>query len=119
MRIGAEVYLWGNKIGTVVQNDITSIPQFMYDSKFVKSGIELSPIRMPLSEQTYAFPNLNEKTFHRLPGMLADSLPDKFGMKVIADYLARQGRDIDSLTAVENFVILDGVVWGRLNIYRN
>ena len=101
MRIGAEVYLWGNKIGTVVQNGITSIPQFMYDPGFIKSGIELSPIRMPLSTQIYSFSNLNEKTFHGLPGMLADSLPDKFGMKVIADYLARQGREIDSLTAVE------------------
>ena len=101
MRIGAEVYLWGNKIGTVVQSDITSIPQFSYDDKFLKSGIELSPIRMPLSKQIYSFPTLNEKTFHGLPGMLADSLPDKFGMKVIADYLARQGRNIESLTAVE------------------
>ena len=35
MRIGAEVYLWGNKIGTVVQNDMTSVPQFMYDSRIL------------------------------------------------------------------------------------
>lgn len=101
MRIGAEVYLWGSKIGTVVQNDIAGIPRFMYESNFIKSGIELSPVRMPLSSQTYSFPNLNEKTFHGLPGMLADSLPDKFGMKVIADYLARQGREMGNLTAVE------------------
>ncbi len=101
MRIGAEVYLWGNKIGTVVQDDITIFPQFSYDREFLKSGIELSPIKMPLSKQIYSFPILNEKTFHGLPGMLADSLPDKFGMKVIADYLARQGRNIEELTAVE------------------
>ncbi len=101
MRIGAEVYLWGNKIGTVVQDDITIFPQFSYDREFLKSGIELSPIKMPLSKQVYSFPILNEKTFHGLPGMLADSLPDKFGMKVIADYLARQGRNIEELTAVE------------------
>ena len=53
MRIGAEVYLWGNKIGTVVQDDITIFPQFSYDREFLKSGIELSPIKMPLSKQVY------------------------------------------------------------------
>lgn len=99
--IGTEVYLWGTKIGTVVQNDKNDIPKFMYDKKFLKSNIELSPITMPLSSQIYSFPNLNEKTFRGLPGMLADSLPDKFGNKVIDNYLAQDGRSIEELTAVE------------------
>ena len=99
--IGTEVYLWGTKIGTVVQNDKNDIPKFMYDKKYLKSNIELSPITMPLSSQIYSFPNLNEKTFRGLPGMLADSLPDKFGNKVIDNYLAQDGRSIEELTAVE------------------
>ncbi len=114
MSIGAYVYLWGNKIGTVVQEDMTSFPQFSYDSKFLKSGIELSPIRMPLSRQIYSFPVLNEKTFHGLPGMLADSLPDKFGMKVIADYLARTERSLESLTAVEKLCYIGSRGMGAL-----
>ena len=77
--IGAEVYLWGTRIGYVVQENISSVPVFSYDKNFIKSGIELSPIVMPLSEQQYSFANLNEETFHFLPGLLADSLPDKFG----------------------------------------
>ena len=99
--IGTEVYLWGTKIGTVVQRDITDLPRFMYDSSFLKRDIEISPIMMPLSSQIYSFPNLREETFHGLPGMLADSLPDKFGNKIIDNYLAKQGRSIDGLTAVE------------------
>lgn len=99
--IGTEVYLWGTKIGTVIQQDITDIPQFMYDKKFLKSEIELSPIMMPLSSQIYSFPALSEKTFHGLPGMLADSLPDKYGNKIIDNYLAKEGRSIEGLTAVE------------------
>ena len=99
--IGTEVYLWGTKIGTVIQQNITEIPQFMYDKKFLKSEIELSPIMMPLSSQIYSFPTLSEKTFHGLPGMLADSLPDKYGNKIIDNYLAKEGRSIEGLTAVE------------------
>ena len=59
--IGTEVYLWGTKIGTVVQKDISELPRFMYDSSFLKSGIEISPVMMPLSSQIYSFPNLKEE----------------------------------------------------------
>ncbi|MGN0431271.1 MAG: type II toxin-antitoxin system HipA family toxin [Lachnospiraceae bacterium] len=99
--IAVEVYLWGTRIGFVVQKDETSVPVFEYDSVFVKTGIELSPLMMPLKGKTYSFPTLSEETFRGLPGMLADSLPDKFGTRVIEDYLVNQGRSIESLTAVE------------------
>lgn len=56
---------------------------------------------MPLSELTYSFPALPEITFSGLPGMLADSLPDKFGNIVIKRYLESQGRTEDSLTVLE------------------
>lgn len=99
--IGAEVFLWGTRIGTVVQSDFKSIPRFQYDSDFLNSNIQLSPIMMPLSAQVYSFSQLNEETFHGLPGMLADSLPDKFGTRIVDDYLSKQGRSIENLTAVE------------------
>ena len=59
---------------------------------------------MPVSERIYSFPALSRQTFHGLPGLLADSLPDKFGTKLIERYLAERGRDIHSLTAVERLL---------------
>lgn len=112
--IGTEVYLWKTKIGTVVQDDINSLPRFQYDSNFLKSGIELSPIMMPLSSQIYSFPGLNEETFHGLPGILADSLPDKFGNRIINDYLSKQGRSIEELTAVERLCYVGNRGMGAL-----
>jgi len=112
--LGTEVFLWGTKIGTVVQEDVKSIPRFQYDSKFLKSGIEIAPLMMPLSAQIYAFPKLNEETFHGLPGMLADSLPDKFGTRIIDDYLSKQGRSIDNLTAVERLCYVGSRGMGAL-----
>lgn len=104
--IGAEVYLWGTRIGYVVQENISSVPVFNYDKDFIKSGIELSPIMMPLSEQMYSFPNLNKETFHYLPGLLADSLPDKFGTDLLSRYLAEQGRSLDDISSVERLLYI-------------
>jgi serine/threonine-protein kinase HipA len=55
---------------------------------------------MPLSTRPYSFPGL-ATTFHGLPGLLADSLPDKYGNAVIDAWLASQGREPSSLNAVE------------------
>jgi len=99
--IAAEVYLWGTRIGVVEQSEVSDIPRFNYDKKFLRSGIEVSPIVMPLSETIYTFPALNKETFHGLPGLLADSLPDRYGTKLVERYLAEQGRNLSDLTAVE------------------
>ena len=64
---------------------------FQFTPEFVTSGIQLSPVMMPLSRQIYEFPDLPRRTFHGLPGLLADSLPDRFGNALIehaADFLA-------------------------------
>lgn len=74
---------------------------FQYDPAFARSGIELSPLIMPLSERVYEFPALPRNTFHGLPGLLADSLPDKFGNALIDAWLATQGRTPESFGAVE------------------
>ena len=97
----AEVILWGTKIGTVVYEPETSLASFEYDGGFLRSGIELSPIAMPLAGRIYTFPELSYRSFHGLPGMLADSLPDKFGNAVIDAWLETQGRSPGSLDPVE------------------
>ncbi len=90
----AEVYLWGTRVGAVYQEDLFSVPVFSYDTKFVGSGMEIAPVIMPLGDQIYSFPGLAKETFHGLPGLLADSLPDKYGTKLIERYLVEHGRDI-------------------------
>lgn len=56
---------------------------------------------MPLDREIYAFPALNRETFRGLPGLLADSLPDRFGNEVINAWLAAQGRTPKSFNPVE------------------
>ncbi|HWY32936.1 MAG TPA: HipA domain-containing protein [Candidatus Acidoferrum sp.] len=97
----AEVKLWGRTIGAVSLEEGGRFAAFQYDPAFVRSGIEVSPITMPLSERVYVFPDLPPVTFHGLPGLLADSLPDKFGNALIDAWLATQGRKPEQFNAVE------------------
>lgn len=91
----ARVNLWGRQVGAVVWDPDRGLGVFQYTAKFVGSGIEKSPITMAPNNAPYSFPNLAE-SFKGLPGLLADSLPDKFGHRVIDAWLATQGRIPDS-----------------------
>lgn len=97
----AEVRLWGRTIGAVLLDERQNVAAFQYDPAFARSGIEVSPIVMPLGGQVFKFPALPKETFHGLPGLLADSLPDKFGNALIDAWLATQGRTPESFNAVE------------------
>jgi len=97
----AEVRLWGKTIGAVSLGEGAEVAAFEYDPAFAQSGIEVSPLLMPLSGRVYSFPELPRKTFHGLPGLLADSLPDRFGNALVDAWLATQGRTPGSFSALE------------------
>lgn len=114
MSTEAWVKLWGKTIGAVLLNEGEEVSAFEYDPEFVSSGIEVSPLVMPLSRRVYAFPELARKTFHGLPGFLADSLPDRFGNALINTWLATQGRSPESFNAVERLCYIGNRGMGAL-----
>lgn len=97
----AAVELWGTRIGAVALSGSTDVASFQYNPSFLASGIQLAPLMMPLAERVYSFPELPHRTFRGLPGLLSDSLPDRFGNNLINAWLARQGRTPESFDAVE------------------
>jgi serine/threonine-protein kinase HipA len=97
----AEVILWGKRIGAVSINDESPYVYFKYDEVFLSSDIQLSPLMMPLSSDIFQFKNLPLKTFKGLPGLLSDSLPDKYGNQIINAWLTSQNRTIDSFNIIE------------------
>jgi len=97
----AAVRLWGTAIGAVSMPEPGRTATFQYDPDFLASGIQLSPLTMPLRAEPYSFPGLARETFHGLPGLLADSLPDRYGSALIDAWLAGQGRTPESFDAVE------------------
>jgi serine/threonine-protein kinase HipA len=99
--IDAKVMLWGRLIGAVTWLDDREVGVFQYSPDFVTSEIQIAPLMMPLTEFPYEFPALPRNTFRGLPGLLADSLPDKFGNAIIDAWLASQGRAASSFNPVE------------------
>tara|TARA_R110002072_G_scaffold71403_9_gene171301 strand:- start:4081 stop:5394 length:1314 start_codon:yes stop_codon:yes gene_type:complete len=97
----ANVNLWGRMIGAVVWDAVRDVAVFEYTPEFATSQIEVAPLTMPLRRGVYDFPALPRDTFKGLPGLLADSLPDKFGNLLIDRWLAEQGRTPDSFNPVE------------------
>jgi serine/threonine-protein kinase HipA len=97
----AEVRLWGRTIGAVSMDDQRGHAAFQYTAEFAESGIEVAPLMLPLSTRVYEFPDLPRRTFHGLPGLLADSLPDRFGNALIDAWLATTGRTPDRFSAIE------------------
>lgn len=97
----AEVYLWGTRIGIIHQEVTKPYASFEYDTDFLNSGIEVSPLRMPLAKNIYEFPALTGEPFYGMPGLVADSLPDKFGNAVIEQWLMSLGKSLSDFTAID------------------
>ncbi|MCT7942968.1 type II toxin-antitoxin system HipA family toxin [Shewanella sp. SP1S2-7] len=88
-------------VGAVSFDTEKGLGSFEYDPSFVKKGVELSPIKMPLSNRIYSFPELDFNTFKGLPGLIADSLPDDFGNAVLNAWVAGQGRSPSDITPLQ------------------
>ena len=97
----ANVYLWGTPVGSVSLHDGERAARFQYDPDFVALGVQVAPVKMPLRDEVYSFPALNPDSFHGLPGLLADSLPDKFGNAVLRAWVKARGEDPGSLTPID------------------
>ncbi len=101
----ANVMLWGVKVGVVAWSDESQVASFEYSPDFLELGLDLSPLYMSVESARrgtiFSFSELPFKTFRGLPGLLADSLPDKFGNAIIDQWLARQGRTPESFSPVE------------------
>jgi serine/threonine-protein kinase HipA len=98
----AEVKLWGESVGAVSLRDGDEVATFEYLPVFAAAGTEVAPLTMPLGASgPFRFPELAQRTFKGLPGLLADSLPDRYGNALIDSWLKRQGRAPDSFDAVE------------------
>lgn len=118
----AEVKIWGRLAGAVRWDDSRQLGYFQYDPKFIEKGWDLSPVKMPLNQgsRIYSFPELRkginetEDAFNGLPGLLADSLPDKYGNRLINTWLSRQGRPENSMNPVEKLCFIGARGMGAL-----
>ena len=103
-----EVRIWGQRVGAVAPDPRLGCYVFAYETAWKHTGIELAPLTMPLADTrpTFAFPNLAEPSYHRLPGLLADALPDDFGNALIDAWMARKGMDKNAVTTLDRLAYM-------------
>lgn len=124
MVVSAEVWIWGQLAGAVLWDESRQMGSFEFDSGFLRSGLDIAPITMPLAQgkRVYSFPELRQgrgdafDTFKGLPGLLADMLPDKYGNQLINAWLQQNGRPTDSLNPVEQLCFIGKRGVGALEI---
>lgn len=114
----ANVLLWEKHVGAVLWNDEKDYATFEFEAGFLSSGLDVAPLTMSLENagrgDIFQFAQLPKETFHGLPGLLSDALPDRFGNQLIDLWLASQGRDKASMSSVERLCYLGSRGMGAL-----
>lgn len=113
-----EVKAWGKTVGALAPSATQNTFAFQYDPEWVRQGIELSPLYLPLdARRVYSFPGLNPDTWHHLPPAIADSLPDRFGNAILDAEFARQGASPGQATALDRLVYTGTRAMGALEFH--
>jgi serine/threonine-protein kinase HipA len=101
------VRIWGRDVGAVAADPALGAYVFEYEPAWRRRRIELSPFLMPVTgtQTRFVFP-LIASSFQRLPGLLADALPDKFGNALIDAWMATHGINRDSITALDRLAYM-------------
>ena len=109
-----EVRAWGQRVGAVALDPRAGYYAFEYYPEWAARGVELAPGTMPGSGGPYVFPQLPTETFHRLPALLADALPDDFGNALIDAWLATHGVAKSRVTPLDRLGYMAGRGMGAL-----
>ena len=99
-----DVKLWGESVGSLYWEKESNAALFDYERKFIRSGLDISPIIMPISQYRntpYRFLENRTDCFKGLPGLFADSLPDTFGSQIINEWFASQGLSAEEITSLD------------------
>jgi serine/threonine-protein kinase HipA len=97
------------KVGTLAIKDKKIY--FEYDKAFLKTGIELSPYKLPLKSGLF---RCDDSPFEGLWGLFADSLPDGWGRLLMDRHLMRLGVDPASLSALDRLAYVGSHAMGAL-----
>jgi serine/threonine-protein kinase HipA len=113
-----EVRAWGERVGAVARDPRLGYYAFEYAPAWKRTGIELAPLTLPLDgPDVVIFPDLPELTFHRLPGLIADALPDAFGNALIDAWMATHGIAKNEITTLDRLAYMGKRGMGALEFH--
>ncbi|MFK5892276.1 MAG: type II toxin-antitoxin system HipA family toxin [Pseudomonadota bacterium] len=108
------VFYKKKKIAVIGMDLDTGFSVFEFTDVYYSQGLDLAPLMMPSSHRSiYEFPELRHQTYKGLPGLIADSLPDRFGTTILNDWLLRNKRN-NPITPIERLHFIGTRAMGAL-----
>lgn len=112
-----DIKIWGKNVGSLYWERGSEAAIFDYEKRFLRSGLDISPIVMPLDTyngEPYQFLGNRNKCFKGLPGLVADSLPDAFGNQIINEWFASRGLSGEDITPMDSLCYVGKRAMGAL-----
>lgn len=114
-----EVHLWGKRIGAVALDSATRFYAFQYDPWFIRlhrTGADRHAGGQG-GVAPQVFTRLPEETYYRMPAMLADALPDRFGNALIEAWMSKHGVTAASITPLDRLAYMGSRGMGALTFH--
>jgi serine/threonine-protein kinase HipA len=112
-----DINIWGNNVGALIWDRNNEAASFQYDDKFLRSGLDVSPVIMPVRNSAgmvYQFLQNRNNCFKGLPGLVSDSLPDAFGSRIINEWFASRGLSDEQITPLDRLCYVGKRAMGAL-----
>ncbi|MFZ6777116.1 type II toxin-antitoxin system HipA family toxin [Undibacterium sp. Ji83W] len=87
---------------------------FQYSPAALASGLDLSPIRLPLRQNAYPDKQADYLPIMRVPGLIYDSLPDSWGLQLMKRRMKAKGIDTDTVSVLDMLAYLGDNTMGAL-----
>lgn len=113
--LSANIYLYGKRVGEILHHPTRGF-FFEYDLDFQTCHLQISPLRLPIQPGVVKIPTILEKIgcFSGLPGVFADSLPDKFGNELLAKHFKERGFNPSLISPVHKLLYVGNTGMGAI-----
>jgi serine/threonine-protein kinase HipA len=111
--VGVRLDLGGEirAVGTLAWSVGRRLAAFQYDAAFLESGLQVSPLTLPLGPELRFAPRM---PFEGLHGVFADSLPDGWGRLLVDRQVRKAGGDPAALSPLDRLTLVGGRGMGAL-----
>ena len=113
-KLVVNVRLWDLPVGALSWDDSQDLAYFEYEPSFIRNPLPISPLKMPVAKGVFSFAENRNNCFRGLPGLVADSLPDKFGDQIISEWFEAMGRPLETVNPLERLCYMGRRSMGAL-----
>ncbi len=117
MSKSVEVRLWGTTVGYLGYPKGSQVATFEYTPEFLQAPVYIAPLTMKHPPARHRFETISFRTFKGIPGIFADSLPDKYGNQLIDQFMAKKQISPEEITTLDRLLYIGDRGMGALEYH--